>query len=240
MYEKRTYREMAPASGLTKFVVREFETDLLVLAESNLENEARDSVHSVRKVLTEYIEKHRAFGESFEPVMVLADAPPIAAAMGRAGYAAGVGPMAAVAGAIAEVVARDLAVHSSEVIVENGGDIYIVGRTPRTISLHAGKSPLSGKVGLRLPPAPEGMAVCTSSGTVGHSTSFGIADAAVVVAHDGALADAAATATGNRVKSADDIEPALQFAMSVPGVAGVLIVVGEKMGALGEIELAGL
>jgi len=240
MYQKRTYRKSVTATDLVKFVVREFETDLLVLADRNLETETIASVHNVRQALTDYLTRHKAFAESFEPVMVLSDAPPVAAAMARAGYAAGVGPMAAVAGAIAETVARDLADYSTEIVVENGGDIFIISHKPRTVAVQAGKSPLSDKIGLRLPAVPNGLAVCTSSGTVGHSTSFGRADAAVVLAHDGALADAAATATGNRVKNAADIESAMQFAMSVPRVSGVVVVIGDKMGALGDIELTGL
>jgi len=240
MYEKRSYRQTVRASDLVRFVVREDETDLLVLAEHDLSREARDCVRKVRDSLTAYIRRQPGFASVLKPVGALPEAPAVVEAMVQAGYAAGVGPMAAVAGAIAEIVARDLTDHSKEIIVENGGDIFLIGDTPRVVSVRAGRSPLSGKVGLRLTPGPDGRAVCTSSGTVGHSLSFGRADAAVTVAQDGALADAAATAVGNRVSDPDHIEPALRFGMSVPGVLGVLVVLGDKMGALGGIELTEL
>lgn len=240
MYEKRSYRETVCASGLVRFVVREDETDLLVLAERDLSDEVRESVRKVREVLTIYIGRQPGFASVLKPVGPLPDAPAVVETMVQAGYAAGVGPMAAVAGAIAEIVARDLADHSKEIIVENGGDVFMIGESERVVSIQAGQSPLTGKVGLRLIPGPEGLAVCTSSGTVGHSHSFGRADAAVTVAQDGALADAAATAVGNRVSDPDHIESALRFGMSVPGVLGVLVVVVDKLGALGKIELTEL
>jgi len=240
MYRKRSYRESVTVADLVKFVVREYETDLLILAERDLSDEARSSVRTVRDALTGYIGRHPAFSGALEPLTLLGDPPPVVETMAHAAYAAGVGPMAAVSGAIAERVARDLAAHSDEVIVENGGDVFLIGDTSRTVALGAGKSPFSSKVALQVTPGPDGLAVCTSSGTVGHSLSFGHADAAVVVARDGALADAAATAVGNRVVDADHIERAMRFAMSVPGVMGVVAVVGDKIGALGQIELAGL
>jgi len=230
MYEKRSYRQTVRASDLVRFVVREDETDLLVLAERDLSDEARDSVRKVREALTAYIGRQPGFVDAVKPVGALPDAPAVVERMVQAGYAAGVGPMAAVAGAIAEIVARELERYSQEIIVENGGDIFLIGESPRVVSVRAGRSPLSGKVGLRLTPGPAGRAVCTSSGTVGHSLSFG-------VAQDGALADAAATAVCNRVSDPDHIEPALRFGMSVPGVLGVLVVLDDKMGALGGIEL---
>jgi len=240
MYQKRSYRQTVRASELVKFVVREHETDMLVLAQRDLGEEACESVRRARAELTAYIRRQPGFADALDPVGALPDAPALVAAMVQAGYAAGVGPMAAVAGAIAETVARDLAPHSRELIIENGGDVFLMGENPRVVSLSAGRSPLSGKVGLRITPGYEGRAVCTSSGTVGHSLSFGHADAAVAVAHDGALADAAATAVGNRVADGDHIEPALAFGMSVPGVLGVVAIVGDKMGALGRIELTEL
>ncbi len=240
MYEKRSYRQTVRALALVRFEVREDETDLLILAERDLSDEVRKSVRKAREELMAYIGRQPGFASVLKPVGPLPDAPAVVEAMVQAGYAAGVGPMAAVAGAIAEIVARDLADHSKEIIVENGGDVFMIGESERVVSIQAGRSPLTGKVGLRLTPGAEGLAVCTSSGTVGHSRSFGRADAAVTVAQDGALADAAATAVGNRVSDPDDIESALRFGMSVPGVLGVLVVLGDKMGALGRIELTEL
>ena len=158
----------------------------------------------------------------------------------QAATPAGVGPMAAVAGAIAARVGRALLAFTDEIIVENGGDIFMHLHRPATVSLFAGRSPLSHKVGLRINPEPETWGVCTSSGTVGHSLSLGQADAACVVAHDTALADACATALGNRVASAAAIQGALDWVGGIPGLKGALVVVGEHLGAWGQIELVPL
>ena len=116
--------------------------------------------------------------------------------MVKAGKNAGVGPMAAVAGAIAEHVGLGLLKSTNHVIVENGGDIFIKTDAPLTVGIFAGKSSLSLRIGIRLSGGPKPMAVCTSSGTVGHSLSLGRADAVCVAADSCAIADAAATAIG--------------------------------------------
>jgi hypothetical protein len=132
-------------------------------------------------------------------------------------------------------VGRELLKKSREVIVENGGDIFLSTKKGRLVAVFAGDSPLSGRIALKISPGEVG--VCTSSGTVGHSLSFGKADAVVVVSPDTLLADAAATALGNRVRSEEDIKKALHFAQEIPGIKGVVVVKGEKLGAWGEVEL---
>jgi len=160
--------------------------------------------------------------------------------MVEAARACGVGPMAAVAGAVAEAVGRALLAENQQVIVENGGDIFLQTKTPRVAAIYAGASPLSGKVGVRISRVGQPLGVCTSSGTVGHSLSFGKADAAIVLAESAALADAAATALGNRVQTADDIDPALVWLRGIEGALGGAVVVGDKLGAWGEVELVRL
>jgi len=155
--------------------------------------------------------------------------------MYEAAQQASVGPMAAVAGAVAEHVARQLAGQSPQIVVENGGDIYIISQVSRVIGIQAGESPLSGRLGLVVPAGSLG--VCTSSGTVGHSLSFGKADAALIAADSGALADALASALGNRVQTADDVAAAMDWVQTVPGVRQALVIVGETLGVWGEFEL---
>ncbi|MHB1017535.1 MAG: UPF0280 family protein [Coriobacteriia bacterium] len=237
MWEPRTYRQVVDAAGLVAFSVALKETDLQVLAGRDLSREAADAVAAVRADLEGYITGHPRFAESYAPVPVEADAPEIVRAMARAGEAAGSGPMAAVAGAIAERVARALEPFSGEVIVENGGDIYLMGASTRRVLLVAGDSPLSGKVAIALDPGAFPLAVCTSSGKVGHSVSLGSAHAATVLARDGALADAVATVLGNRVHGQSDVEAALAWACSVPGVRGAVVIAGDAIGARGEVRL---
>jgi hypothetical protein len=146
--------------------------------------------------------------------------------------------MAAVAGAMSEFVGIDLIKLSEEVIVENGGDIFMRSPKTKTLGIFAGdRSPFTGKLAVEIAPSPRGIGVCTSSGTVSHSLSFGNADAALVIANSAALSDAVATATCNRVKRASDIESAISFAKAIEGVTGVLILMGDKMGSWGEIKL---
>jgi ApbE superfamily uncharacterized protein (UPF0280 family) len=105
------------------------------------------------------------------------------------------------------------------------------------VAIYAGESPLSYRIGIRLPAAMMPAGVCTSSGTVGHSLSAGKADSVTVVAASTALADAAATRIGNEVGNGCDIGRALELAAEISGLSGVVIVVGEELGAWGEIEL---
>ena len=141
--------------------------------------------------------------------------PAIIREMAEAGIAASVGPMAAIAGTIARRVTEDLLSYSEEIIVENGGDIYIAGKRDRKVAIFAGKSILSGRLAINLSPSSLPIAIATSSGTVGPSLSFGRADAAIILSSSGALADAVATATGNIVKTSDDFEKAINFAKNI-------------------------
>jgi ApbE superfamily uncharacterized protein (UPF0280 family) len=225
------------AGGLVGFEVVHGETDLHISARRDLSAEAAAIVAELRAQLEGYVGSHPRFAESFVPVEVEHGSPEIVRAMAEAGRVADVGPFAAVAGAVAERVARALQPLSSEVIVENGGDLYLIGREPRRVLVLAGDSPLSGKVAIALHAGDAPVAVCTSSGKVGHSVSLGVADAVCIVAADGALADAVATTAGNLVQGPEDIPQALERAMSIRGVIGAVIIVDDALGALGRIEL---
>jgi hypothetical protein len=145
--------------------------------------------------------------------------------------------MAAVAGAIAEQVGRELKVFSKEIIVENGGDIYLALESPAVVGLFAGPSPLNMRFGIRVQPEATPCGICTSSGTVGPSLSFGLADAVTVWASSTALADAAATFLGNLVCSPQDIESALDRAQGIPGIHAVVVIAGGRIGTWGPLDL---
>lgn len=236
-YEERTYRRRMVAQGLISFPVIVKETDLLIQAQRDLRGLAHAAVLNYRYQLEQYIHQHPEFFHSLIPVAFDEFAPPIVKDMIRAARTAGVGPMAAVAGAMAEFVGRQLLPDSPEVIVENGGDIFLRSLREFKAGIFAGSSSLSLRIGLRVPPADQGLGVCTSSGTVGPSLSFGRADAVCVIAPSASLADAAATAVGNRVKSAQDLSTGLETAQAIAGLTGVVIIIGEKMGVWGKVEL---
>lgn len=234
MFEPRTYRALMHPEGLTAFRVVQRETDLHIHATRDLGESAAGIVRRLRRELSGYLATHPRFGESFVPVAADEGAPAIVRRMAQAASAAGVGPMASVAGAFAEAVARGLAAESPEVIVENGGDIFLMGSSERIVRLWAG--PASPAVGLRLSADSLPCAVATSSGTIGPSVSLGRADAATVIAGDGALADAVASVVGNRIHGAADLEAALEAGRGIEGVSGVVAVVDGHVAAWGSIE----
>ncbi|HUU55394.1 MAG TPA: UPF0280 family protein [Armatimonadota bacterium] len=237
--EERTYRRWIE-SDLRTFEVRVGESDLLISAERPLRAVAERALRALRAELEGYLERDPEFERALKPRKPREGAPEIVREMAEAAEACGVGPMAAVAGATAQAVGRTLLRESEQVIVENGGDIFLQTKGPRVAAIYAGASPLSGKVGVRISRVGQSLGLCTSSGTVGPSLSFGKADAAIVVAESAARADAAATALGNRVQTAEDIGPALVWLKGIADMLGGALVVGETLGAWGEVELVRL
>jgi len=237
MDKKRFYRNWAKKSSLLNFEVKVFETDLCVFCDKMLKKEVEEVVYAYRKILLDYIEKNSSFRDSFKPIETDKTAPEIIKDMIKKSTVAGVGPMAGVAGAIAEYIGKALLENCSEVIIENGGDIFIKTNEEKKLGIYAGNSPLSGKISLRIDSREAPLGVCTSSGTVGHSKSFGISDATMIIASDAILADCVATQTGNLVKSADDLKIAIDYAKSIDNVKGALIILGDKLATWGEVQL---
>ncbi|MCP4110712.1 MAG: UPF0280 family protein [Desulfobacteraceae bacterium] len=237
MYQNRTYRNLVNTGNLIPFKVTVKETDLHIHAEKNLESTSRELILRYRGYLESYIKRNPEFVKTLNPWYIDTPEPVIIQEMAEAGRKAGVGPMAAVAGAIAEHVGKGLLAHTSEVVVENGGDIFLKKDNPVTIAIFAGKSPLSLKTGLQIDPGDSPVSVCTSSGTVGHSLSMGRADAICVVSKSCPLADAVATSMGNRINLQSDIKKAIDFGKSIEGVTGLVAIMGNSIGAWGELEI---
>ena len=233
----RTYQRWVQAEELCAFRVTVQETDLLILALHDLSELATQAVGRYRAQIEAYVQKYPAFQTSFDPVEVEAQAPPIIHAMASAAKRVGVGPFAAVAGAMAEYVGQALLPFSSEVIVENGGDIFAASEKSRIFGIYAGNSPLTGKIALKIEASQMPCGVCTSSGTVGPSISFGRADAAIILAKSAAFADACATALGNRIRTAADIPAGLAFAEQTAGIESAVVILGEAIGAWGNVQL---
>lgn len=195
-----------------------------------------DEVKRLRKVLEDYIARQPGFKSSLVPLDLLPDAPEICLRMAAACRHCGVGPMAAVAGAVAEMcVEAALAAGADEAIVENGGDIFIASPRAVLVGLYAGAHALSGRLALRIEPDRLPLSVCSSSSRFGHSLSFGDCDLATIVARNGALADAAATLACNSVKTVDDIEPTLEKVMGISGIQGVLIIKDDRVALAGDL-----
>ena len=240
MHQERTYRNLIDSSELIPYRVVVKETDLMVYSETKLVNETKELVLEQRGYVEAFINSHPEFATALVPWPYDGPAPGIIVNMLNAARNAGVGPMAAIAGAIAEQVGHGLLNRTNQVMVENGGDVYIKMSSSVTVGIFAGKSPLSLRVGLRLKTDLKPQAVCTSSGSIGHSLSFGKADAVCVVADSCANADAAATAIGNLIKSPADIESAIKAGRNMGELIGIVVILGEKMGMWGDLEVVSL
>jgi ApbE superfamily uncharacterized protein (UPF0280 family) len=236
-YEERLYRARCQSRGLVSFTARVKETDLWIAADNDLTVKAVDFVQRHRRGLENYLSSHSGFLETLSPWPDDPLAPPLVRAMIAASQRAGTGPMAAVAGALAQKVGQDLLTLSTRIVVENGGDLFLAADRDLTVAVDAGKSPLTGRLGVEISAADMPTCLCTSSGTVGHSLSLGRADAATVASDDGALADAVATMLGNKVQENGDMAPALEWVATVPGVKGALLVKADKLAAWGDLTL---
>ena len=230
-------------NDLVFFVVQVKETLLSICARRNLRGKALKALLKCRADIEWYINKYPEFLISFEPLPVqesTPDLPEIIKEMLSAARIVSVGPMAAVAGSIAEYVGKELLPFSSEIIVGNGGDIFMVCEKRRNIRIYAGKSPLTQKIALQVAPEETPLGVCTSSGTFGHSFSFGKADAVIVIASSASLADASATAIGNLVENAAHIPKAIEFAQGIKGLRGVSIIKDNEIKSWGKVKIISL
>lgn len=241
-YANRSYRKLASESGLVSTTLRIEETDLHILAERDVTTAATNLILQYRSQLENYIVKNPSFSATLDPLDNNKIAPPLVRDMLQAGIQAGVGPMAAVAGAIAEYVGVALLKDGChEVMVENGGDIFLNRFRDCSVAIFAGESPLSYKVGVRLAADKMPVGICTSSGTVGHSLSLGDADSVTVIASSTPLADAAATRLGNEVGrrcgGKAGLKHALDKAGEIEGIRGMVVICGGLMGAWGDVEL---
>lgn len=241
-YSRRNYRQGLCPAGMKAFTVTVKETDLWIAVDEeavtdSLAAEIEQYTWQERRALEKYIQEDPYFTKTLEPFLVSPTAPSIALEMARAGNLARVGPMAAVAGAFAQRIGMEILRYCRQVIVENGGDIFLRCDKPLSIGVFAGNSPFSQQVALRIKPREAPRGICTSSGRVGPSFSRGEADAAVVMAKDALLADAVATETANRVQREKGLDKALEFARQIPGIEGVLIIQDDRLAAWGDIQL---
>jgi ApbE superfamily uncharacterized protein (UPF0280 family) len=222
---------------LFKQAFRHKESDCTIIAdrEDGIET-AKSSIKRHLCLLEDYIKEHPRFLFSLEPVPV-AEEPEVARLMAKAAKKADVGPMAAVAGVLADLAVKDMVAAGCKVaVVENGGEVSAVSNQPIDIAFAAGDEPLSREMGFRLKQFPLGVA--TSSGRFSHAFSFGDADAVTVFAVDAGLADAAATAVANLITGdnvSEVIKRGLERALSIDGVKGVFILYRGVVGKAGYV-----
>lgn len=231
------YRNWVKNNDLISFNVVVKESDLYIQAQKDLTYEALQSLCQYRTILEKYIQQNPIFKNSLESINVEPNVPLIIKKMVDAGKKMNVGPMAAVAGAIAEFIGQDLLKYSDEIIIENGGDIFLKTKKHRYIGIYAGNSYFTHKISLKILPNKTPLGICTSSGTLGRSLSFGKADAVIVISQSAIFADVAATSIGNLIKEEKDLSSGIKFAKKIKEIKGVLIIKNDKMSIWGDIEI---
>ena len=228
-----------------KYHFSEKESNLTIISESkHAIAKAKEVFYYHRNILEEYVLKDKYFLKSFTPMKVKSDLI-IIKKMAIAAELCDVGPMAAVAGALADIMlevkkSKEIANYKPAKIalVENGGEIAVDSEKSMKIALYAGKNKLNLNIGFLIKKEDCPMGIGTSSATIGHAISLGEADAATVFAENAALADAAATKVGNLVKGNDiekSIKKGLDAVDDIDGVFGVFISRGNKIGSTGKI-----
>lgn len=223
-----------PAPIREHYQLRETIATIFACEQSHVEA-AKESIREQRNLLEKFIQRDPFFMLTLEPYDLKADdVPNIVQQMIRTSAVFGIGPMSAVAGVIAKLaVEAMIEAGALYAIVDNGGDISIINDQTVLVGIYAGTSPIKD-LALEIPPRVEPLGICTSSGTVGPSISFGCADAALVISKDPALADAAATALGNAVQPDCSLEDCFE-AIDKPGIDGALVIRGEEMAVWGEL-----
>ena len=239
-YRERSYRSRFSNDERRWFCVKFLESDLWIGVDrgsysASMEADTYAMLVELRRSMDAYLLMDPAYKAALTPYDAGLEAPDILKEMSRVSHKTRIGPMSAVAGAVAKRVADFLG--TKEVIVENGGDIYAKAASDMDISVFAGQSPLSEKIGLHIPAADFPLGICTSSGTVGPSLSLGRADAVMIVCKDVLLADSYATAMANRIKTVDDLQPVIDSISEIPEILGAIAVKDDRMAITGRFEL---
>lgn len=237
-YQKGIYRDLVKEQDLRLTHIMDKESDIRVFTNKKLDRHfLEERLRGYRYDIENYISMDRRFLFSLKPIEVESHAPQIVKEMALCSKIANVGPMAAVAGAIAQFLGRDLLKSGyRDVIVENGGDIFLKTRKARSIGIYAGRAKAWSKLKLKIKPSDTPLGVCASSGTIGQSLGFGVADCVIVVSKQSVLAGAVAFAAANLVQSADSLQKAVNFAKSVRGITGAAAIIKNNMISWGRIE----
>lgn len=244
LFGGRTYRKLLNTDRFEGFEVKYLESSLWIATDpcsfdAEMKELAQNKLRNLRESLDEYIQREPFFKKSLKPFQPADFAPRQAVEMAAAATRAGVGPMATVAALFAREIGDEIRRNFpvSELLVENGGDMYLLLNNELLFSVLAGESILSERIGLLIPPQAAPFGICTSSATTGTALSYGKADAVVVLCNDVLLADAMATALGNQVKSPEHVEKVIRKAENYPEIQSALIICDDKIGLKGENEI---
>ena len=198
---------------------------------------AKEEIKQRRKELERFVRWHPYFLVTLESYQIEeTEVQEIVRRMTESARKFGIGPMSAVAGTLAELAVEAMRdAGAKHAMVDNGGDVALISDRDVLVGVYAGESPFSNKIALRIPPSSSLLGICTSSGTVGHSISFGTADAATVISNSASLSDAAATALGNSVTDAHSITKAFDSINHVEGIESALVIYKDTLATWGKI-----
>ena len=244
LFETKTYRNSLSNERFQSFVIQHETADLWIgIDPGSFQKEMADIALATLKSVLDELEVYAAsnpfFKKSLKPCSVQDDAPAIIRQLAIAGEKAGVGPIAAVGGLLSETVGRALLENFSigELVVENGGNLFVKLQEPLVMSIFAGESPLSGMAGLEILPEQTPLGVGTFTQADRWPMNFGKADAVMICCKEAALADALTTGFGNRIKKAADVENVLNRTEHVPEILAAVLVCDDQIGIRGEFEL---
>ena len=243
-YRERSYRSRFSNDERRWFCVKFLESDLWIGVDNgsysaSMEADTYAMLVDLRRSMDAYLLMDPQYKAALTPYDAGLEAPDILKEMSKVSHKTGIGPMSAVAGAVAQHVADFLKSQFGvkEVIVENGGDIYAEAHSDLDIAVFAGQSPLSEKIGLHIPATDFPLGICTSSGTVGPSLSLGRADAVMIVCKDVLLADSYATAMANRIQSVNDLQPVIDRIQNIPDILGAIAIKDDRLALCSHYEL---
>lgn len=247
IYKPMVYREKISSDDLDFFTMEFGQSNIQIGVDK--EKNSLDLQQACKEVLWElyldlqrYLLVDKSFEATLEWCRPVSGAPQIIRHMSEASKKARVGPMASVAGAFAEHMGKKIQkkFKLNNIIIENGGDIWLNSEQDRSVALYAGESVFADRIKIVIDKEMCPLGICTSSGTVGHSLSFGKADAVTVIAKSSAVADAFATSIGNKIKNPDDIDIIIACYKPFLGkeIEGIAIVMENKIGAIGNVKFA--
>jgi len=244
IFEARTYRNSLSRERFQSFAIQQETADLWIGVDPNsFQDDMADvAVAALRSALDElnaYGTANPLFKKSLKPCSVQDDAPAMIRHLAAAGEKAGVGPMAAVGGLLSETIGRALLENFSigELVVENGGNLFVKLQDPLVLSIFAGESPLSGMAGMEVLPEQTPLGVCTFTQADKSPMDYGKADAVMIACGDAVLADALTSGFGNRIKKPADVENVLNRTENVPEILAAVLVCDDQIGIRGEFEL---
>lgn len=219
----------------TKFHYENEDTVITAIADETLKDSIKNAIQEARQIIKDKIVEDCFFETTFEPYAPKRNDDPLIRRMCISSTIGNVGPMASVAGAIAFYVVDTVKKEGSEtIIIDNGGDIAFVSDRNVYVALYVGDSNIKG-VGFKIEPTNDIFGICSSSGKIGHSFSFGNSDICTVFSKDPIIADACATSLGNLIHTGDDISKATEIIASKDEIIGCMAVCDNKIGFCGDV-----